>query len=148
MREEVQVMEDARAIIVGSPGSMRLTQSQPVIYDQPIGLCLLHQDARSGAEHYLVRYPAGLTTRIHRHTAAHTIVVLEGRLVANGQVVGPGAYCHFPAGQPMQHAPAADESCLFITIFDGPFDVEPVDAELSPPAFSSTTGEPGSASSP
>jgi quercetin dioxygenase-like cupin family protein len=125
--EEVHVMEQHRAIIVASPRSMSLARSQPIIYDQPVGLRLLHQDPRSGAEHYLVRYPAGLKARTHRHTAAHTIVVLEGRLVANGQVVGPGAYCHFPAGQPMQHVPAADESCLFITIFDGPFDVEPME---------------------
>lgn len=120
-------MEEDRATIIGSPRSMSLDQSQPIIYDQPIGLRLLHQDRRSGAEHYLVRYPAGLKARSHRHTAAHTIVVLEGRLVANGEVVGPGGYCHFPAGQPMRHAPAAAESCLFITIFDGPFDVEPMD---------------------
>jgi quercetin dioxygenase-like cupin family protein len=42
----------------------------------------------SGAEHYLIRYPAGLKVRVHRHTAAQTIVVLEGPLVVNDQVIG------------------------------------------------------------
>ena len=28
---------------------------------------------------------------------------------------------------PMHHAPAGDEGCLFLILFDGPFDVEPVD---------------------
>ena len=46
---------------------------------------------------------------------------------ANGQIVGPGAYGHFPGDVPMHHAPAGDEGCLFLILFDGPFDVEPVD---------------------
>src|SRR5680860_970465 len=91
-------MEQDRAILVDSLGSLDLDQSQPAIYDRPIGLRLLHQDPASGAEHYLVRYPAGLKAQWHRHTAAHTIVVLEGRLEANGHAIGPAAYCHFPAG--------------------------------------------------
>jgi hypothetical protein len=41
--------------------------------------------------------------------------------------VGPGAYCHFPGGVPMHHAPAGDEGCLFLILFDGPFDVELVE---------------------
>jgi quercetin dioxygenase-like cupin family protein len=120
-------MTDDHAIIVDGLGSLDLGQSQPAIYDRPIGLRLLYQDPGSGAEHYVIRYPAGLQARSHRHTAAHTIVVLEGRLEANGEVIGPGAYCHFPAGQPMHHAPAGGGSCLFVTIFHGPFDVEPLD---------------------
>jgi hypothetical protein len=67
-------------------------------------------DPVSGAEHYV----------------AHTIVVLEGRLEVNGQIVGPVAYCHFPAGETMSHAPAESNSCLFVVIFCGPFDVQPV----------------------
>ena len=53
--------------------SLELDESQPVIYDRPIGLRLLYQDPVSGAEHYLIRYPPRLQTRRHRHTAAHTI---------------------------------------------------------------------------
>jgi quercetin dioxygenase-like cupin family protein len=116
----------AGAVIVGGLGALELSESRPAIYDRPIGLRLLHQDPVTGAEHYLVRYPAGLRAQRHRHTAAHTIVVLEGRLEANGRVVGPGAYCHFPAGAPMHHAPADDGPCLLVVLFDGPFDVEPL----------------------
>jgi len=103
-----------------------LDSSQQTVYDRPIGLRPLHQDPVTGAEHYLVRYPAGLTALRHRHTAAHTIVLLDGRLAVNGETIGPGSYCHFPAGEPMHHAPAGDEPCLFVIIFDGPFDVEPL----------------------
>ena len=114
------------AVIVDRLRDVELDESQPVIYDRPVGLRLLYEDPVSGAEHYLVRYPAGLEARRHRHSAAHTIVVLEGQLEVNGEVVGPGAYVHFPAGHVMHHAPAGDRPCLFVTIFHGRFDVEPV----------------------
>jgi len=120
-------MGDGRAIIADHLASLPLEQSQPVIYDRPIGLRLLYEDPDTGAEHYLIRYPAGLQARSHRHTAAHTIVVLEGQLLANGTVVGPGSYVHFPAGAVMHHAPAPGSSCLFVTIFHGPFDVYPIE---------------------
>jgi quercetin dioxygenase-like cupin family protein len=115
------------AVIVSDVGALELAASQPVIYDRPIKLRLLFTDPGSGAEHYVVRYPAGMQARCHRHSAAHTIMVLDGRLQANGRLLGPGAYCHFPAGTSMHHAPTAAEDCLFITIFHGPFDVEPLD---------------------
>jgi quercetin dioxygenase-like cupin family protein len=97
------------------------------VYDRPIGLRLLHEDPGSGEEHYLVRYAAGTSGRWHRHTAAHTIVVLEGRLRVNGSEIGPHAYCHFVAGEPMRHEPAGDGPCLFLNLFHGPSNVEVVD---------------------
>lgn len=121
-----------RAVITDRLASLELDRRRLPIYDREIGLRLLHQDAGSGEEHYVVRYPAGLRSLLHRHTVAHTIVLLEGRLEVNDRVIGPGGYCHFPAGEPMRHAPAADEPCLFITIFHGPFDVEPVGDEATP----------------
>jgi quercetin dioxygenase-like cupin family protein len=120
-------MEYGRATIVDSLGSVEVGRSQSVIYDREIGLRLLYEDPDSGAEHYLIRYPAGLKTRLHRHTAAHTIVVLEGRLQVNDHVIGPGAYCHFPPGEAMKHAPADDGPCLFVILFTGPVDVQSID---------------------
>jgi quercetin dioxygenase-like cupin family protein len=118
-------MDDNDAVIIDDLGALELDESQPSIYDRPIGARLLHHDPTSGAEHYLIRYPAGLQARRHTHTAAHTVVVLDGGLEANGRQLGPGSYCHFPAGEPMHHAPAAGTGCLFVTIFHGPFDVHP-----------------------
>ena len=120
-------MAYGRAIIVDNLGSLRLEPSRPAIYDRDIGLRLLYQDPDARAEHYLIRYPAGLNARAHRHTAAHTIVVLDGRLQVNDQVIGPGAYCHFPPREVMRHAPADGGSCLFVTVFHGHFDVQPID---------------------
>jgi quercetin dioxygenase-like cupin family protein len=122
------------AIIVDQLGRTELEPSDSIVHDRPMGVRLLYQDPDSGAEHYLIRYPAGLRGAVHRHTAAHTIVVLEGRLAVNDEVIGPGAYCHFPAGEAMFHAPTEDEPCLFVTVFHGPYDVELLEAgPITPP---------------
>jgi quercetin dioxygenase-like cupin family protein len=120
-------MPPSEAIIVDAPASAGMRPSQLEIYDREIGVRLLHRDPVSGAEHYLVRYPAGLKTLQHRHTASQTIVVLEGRLAVGDEIIGPGSYCHFPSGVAMLHAPAGDDPCLFVSIFDGPVDAEPLD---------------------
>ena len=119
-------MEYGQAIIYEDLDALQMRESKMAVYDKEIGVRLLYEDPTSGAEHYLIRYPAGLKAQPHRHTAAHTFVLLEGRLVVNDRVVGPGSYCHFPAGEPMFHAPAGDKGCLFINIFHGPSDVEAI----------------------
>jgi quercetin dioxygenase-like cupin family protein len=103
--------------------TLELRQSRLDAYDRPIGVRLLFRDPSSGAEHYLVRYPPGLQAQPHQHSTAHTFVVLEGALEANGRRVGPGSYCHFPARTVMHHAPAGEGGCLLVAIFDGPQDI-------------------------
>jgi quercetin dioxygenase-like cupin family protein len=120
-------MEFGDATILDAVGSLEMRASRSPIYDRDVTLRLLYEDPDTGAEHYVIRYPAGLRTLRHRHTHAHTIIVLEGHLMVNGRVVGPGAYCHFPAGQAMHHEPAGEEACLFVVMFDGPVDVEPLE---------------------
>jgi quercetin dioxygenase-like cupin family protein len=115
-----------QAVLLDRLPALELDESQPVIYDRPIGVRLLYQDPGTGAEHYLIRYPAGLHAQHHTHSAAHTIIVLDGVLTANEHILGPLSYCHFPAGTVMHHAPAGGHGCLFVTIFDGPFDVTAV----------------------
>jgi quercetin dioxygenase-like cupin family protein len=127
-------MRYGRAIVEDDLPRLGLGPSQSVIYDREIELRTLYEDPDSGVE-YLIRYPAGLQTKLHRHGSAHTILVLEGRLEVNDRVIGPGGYCHFPAGEPMRHAPADGGSCLFVILFDGPVDVEP----LSPDPRSSAS---------
>ena len=95
-----------------------------MVYDRDIGIRLLYEDPGSGEEHDFVRYPVGLRARMHRHTAAHTIVVLSGQLEANGRVIGPGAYAHFPASEPMRRSAAGNAPRLFVILFHAPFDVE------------------------
>lgn len=119
-------MQYGRAVVVDELESIELQPTQPEIYDREILVHTLFEDPQSGAEHYLIRYPAGLKTTLHTHSKSHTIVVLEGRLEANGQVIGPHAYAHFPGGEAMVHAPADGGSCLFVVVFDGPVDMQVV----------------------
>lgn len=119
-------MQYGRAIVVDHLDSVELRPSRMEIYDREIFVHTLFEDPRSGAEHYLIRYPAGLKARLHTHTNSHTFVVLEGRLEVNGQVIGPQAYAHFPAGEAMVHVSAGGGSCLFVAIFDGPVDMQVV----------------------
>jgi quercetin dioxygenase-like cupin family protein len=115
------IIDQLRTLQLQSPGA-----AAAAVYDRPIELRLLHADPDSGEEHYLVRYPVGVRGQLHRHAAAHTIVVLDGRLECNGQLIGPGAYAHFPGGEPMRHQATAEGPCLFVLLFHGPFDVEVV----------------------
>ena len=111
-------VEDLPSLELQEPGP-----AAAAVYDRPIGLRVLNQDAQTGEEHYVVRYPAGTTARAHRHTAAHTMIVLEGQLEANGRTFGPGSYVHFPSGETMKHQAAGDEACVFVLLFHGAFDV-------------------------
>lgn len=114
----------AAPVVVPHLATQALRDADVEIYDRPIGVRLLYRHPVTGAEHYLIRYPAGLSATTHRHSAAHTFIVLEGELLVNGEQVGPGSYAHFPAGTVMHHAPAGNEGCLFVAVFDGPQDVE------------------------
>ncbi|HEY2593382.1 MAG TPA: cupin domain-containing protein, partial [Chloroflexota bacterium] len=101
------IIDQLRTLELQAPGA-----AAAAVYDRPIELRQLYAGPDSGEEHYLVRYPAGVRGQLHRHAVAHTIVVLDGRLECNGQVVGPGAYAHFPGGEPMRHQATAEGPCL------------------------------------
>jgi hypothetical protein len=116
------IVEDPLAVERRPPGD-----AAAAVYDRPISLGLLYEDAASGDEHYVVEYPPDLKGHVHRHTAAHTIVVLKGKLDANGQVIGRGSYAHFPAGELMRHQAADEGGCVFLLMFHGRFDVQLVD---------------------
>jgi hypothetical protein len=114
-------------VVVEDVTSMQMISTELPIYDRPIEIADLYAGGAGGVEHYVIRYPVGLKATKHRHTAAHTMVVLDGELIANGRAVGPGGYAHFPAGEVMTHEPAPGTGCTFVLIFDGPFDVHPVE---------------------
>jgi quercetin dioxygenase-like cupin family protein len=83
------VTPEPQAVLFDGLSSLELEESQPIVYDRPIGIRMLYQDPVSGAEHHQIRYPVGLQARRHTHTASHTIIVLAGRLSATSRRVAP-----------------------------------------------------------
>lgn len=77
----------------------------------------LIEDAETGMEIRLVRYPAGIINPSHTHPCAHGMYVLEGTLVTHEGSYGPGHFVWFPEGMVMEHgaSPEADVTVLFIT---------------------------------
>ena len=124
--ESATIVDNLHAIELHPPDA-----AAAAIYDRPIALAPLFVDPSSGEEHYLIHYPAGTKGRAHTHSVAHTFIVLEGKLDANRRIIGPGAYAHFAAGEPMLHQATDGEPCLFVAIFHGPFDVEVVKEQPS-----------------
>jgi hypothetical protein len=126
MRTQELGMEYGRAIVVDGLESVELGRTQPVIYDREIGLRLLYQDRDSGGSTIssgtrLVSGPACIgtqpptpswfSTAASRSTTSHR----------------PEGVLSVPAREAMRHAPAVNAACLFVTLFDGPFDVQPID---------------------
>lgn len=116
-------MNDAEPMVVRDLIGLELQQRTLSAYDRPIGLRLLHEDPDSGVEHYVVEYSPGTSAAWHRHSVAHTIVVLEGRLEVNGVSIGPGDLCRYPARTRMKHEPSAGSGCRFLMVFEGKSDV-------------------------
>jgi quercetin dioxygenase-like cupin family protein len=116
-------MNDPQPMVVRDLVGLTLPERTLAAYDRPIGLRLLHEDPDSGVELYVVEYPEGTSAAWHRHSVAHTIVILEGRLEVNGVPIGPGDLCRYPAGTRMKHEPSAGSRCRFLMVFEGTSDV-------------------------
>lgn len=90
-------------------------------FNERIGRALyrknLIEDAETGMEIRLVRYPAGIVNPSHTHPCAHGMYVLEGKLVTQDGTFGPGHFVWFPEGLVMEHGASAegDVTVLFIT---------------------------------
>jgi quercetin dioxygenase-like cupin family protein len=131
-------VEFGKAFIVDDVTGVDFEARDMAVYSKPFGIHTLYQDPDGGAEHHVIRYPPRLKGRLHRHTAAHTIVVVAGSLAVNGEVIGPGGYAHVPGGERMLHENGGDEDCVFVIIFDAPFDMERVEDRHEPPGISTT----------
>lgn len=90
-------------------------------FNEKIGRSLyrkvLIDDAETGMEVRLVRYPAGVINPKHTHPCAHGMYVLEGTLVTHEGEYGPGNFVWFPEGLVMEHGASdkGDTTVLFIT---------------------------------
>ena len=84
-------------------------------------------DMDKGPSRFFLKYPAGLVTPLHHHTANHHVTVISGSvtLTVGGkeQKLGPGAY--FMLADRAAHTAKVEgkEEAVFFIQADGPWDV-------------------------
>ena len=84
----------------------------------------LFEDAETGMEIRLVRYPAGVVNPWHTHPCAHGMYVLEGTLATNAGTFGPGTFVWFPEGSVMQHGATAEADVTVLFVTNKPFRID------------------------
>ena len=84
----------------------------------------LHEDAETGMEIRLVRYPKGVINKRHTHPCAHGMYVLEGNLVTHKGVYGPGTFVWFPEGEVMEHGADTEGDVTVLFITNKPFRID------------------------
>ena len=84
----------------------------------------LYQDAETGMEVRLVRYPAGVINPRHTHPCGHGMYVLDGNLVTHDGTYGPGTFVWFPEGELMEHGASAEGDATVLFITNKPFRID------------------------
>ena len=105
----------------------KYTRNCPV----PLQEEILTKDEQSGLEISVAYYPAGYHTILHRHTIAHGMYVLNGRLQTNEGLLEPGDFIWFPEGTAMEHGAPQDSDCTVLFVTNGPFDIEYLEQDVT-----------------
>jgi len=80
---------------------------------------IFFQDPETQHTDMLVKFPPGYVEPEHTHEASHSIMVLEGVQIANGEPMRPGDYVW--ASGPEPHGPFEyPEGCVVFVSFRGP----------------------------
>lgn len=79
---------------------------------------VFHSDPDTGHHDLLIKFPAGFVEPRHNHESSHSIVVLEGLQIAEGDPLRPGDYCWASGQRP--HGPFEyPEGCVVFASFRG-----------------------------
>jgi len=77
-----------------------------------------HHDPETGHTDMLIKFPPGYVEPEHAHASEHSVVVLEGLQIANGDPLRPGDSCYGPPEVP--HGPFEyPEGCVVFASFRG-----------------------------
>ena len=84
-------------------------------------------DMKTGPSRFFLKYPVGLTTPLHSHTADHYATVISGSvtLTAGGKTakLGPGSYFSLTGNIPHVAKVMGKEPVVFFIEADGPWDL-------------------------
>lgn len=79
---------------------------------------VLFQDQANQHVDMLIRFPAGYVEPRHNHDSSHSVLVLEGIQIAEGEPLGPGDYLYADGSRP--HGPFEyPEGCVVFASFRG-----------------------------
>ena len=95
--------------------------------DAGVAAALVSGDMAKGPSRFFLKYPVGLTTPLHFHTADHHVTVISGTITltvgGKDHRLGPGSY--FMLGDKAAHIAKVEgsEDAVFFIQADGPWDV-------------------------
>lgn len=86
---------------------------------QGVQVKIYHQDPETEHTDMLIKFPPGYVEPEHNHDSSHSVVVLEGLQIANGEPMRPGDYVWASGEEP--HGPFEyPEGCVVFASFRGP----------------------------
>ena len=86
---------------------------------QGVQVKILYRDDETEHVDMLVRFPAGYVEPRHNHASSHSVMVLEGVQIAEGEPLHPGDYLWADGTRP--HGPFEyPEGCFVFASFHGP----------------------------
>ena len=104
----------------------------PVNPEQPQGpgMALISGDQTQGAFVALAKFPGGMSTPEHVHTAGYVGVVISGQIKdGDGAAKTAGSYWNNIAQHPHETSCVEGQDCVFFVSMDGAMDMTPVAAE-------------------
>ncbi len=85
---------------------------------QGVQVKVLYEDKENEHVDMLIRFPAGYVEPRHNHASSHSVLVLEGEQIAEGEPLHPGDYLFADGSRP--HGPFEyPEGCVVFASFRG-----------------------------
>lgn len=126
----VAALGAASSVLAGEGKSVVLTKADlkwTTLNDAGVAAAVVSGDMATGPCRFFLKYPAGLVTPLHSHTADHHVTVVSGSMTLNvggkDHLLGPGAYFMLADKAPhTAKVEGADAAVMFIEAA-GPWDV-------------------------
>jgi len=96
-----------------------------------VSMAVVDGDTAKGPSHFFLKYPVGLVSPLHHHSADHYVTTISGTLLltAGGKEhkLAPGSFFALTGKEPHVAKVDGDEPCVMFIDARGPWDVVPED---------------------
>jgi len=126
----VAALFSAASVLAGEGKSVVLTKADlkwTTLNDAGVAAAVVSGDMATGPCRFFLKYPAGLVTPLHSHSADHHVTVVSGSLTltvgGKEHLLGPGSY--FMLGDKAPHVGKVEGSEAAVMFIEaaGPWDV-------------------------